>query len=81
MIIVLVSQNNLKTLDPRRHNTQATSIESVRLRWLVGGARGPLWRGTRLEEIGQIGLKPALTMANHFCALVLCDCVCVIDHE
>jgi len=59
--MVLVSQNNLKTLGPRRHNTQATSIESVRLRWLVGGARGPLWRGAGLEEIG---LKPALNVIN-----------------
>jgi len=62
--MVLVSQNNLKTLGPRRHNTQATSIESVRLRWLVGGARGPLWRGAGLEEISQIGLKPALNVIN-----------------
>jgi len=29
---------------------------------LVGGARGPLWRGARLEEIGQIGLKSALVL-------------------
>jgi len=29
------------------------------LRWF-GGAQGPLWRGARLEEIGQIGLKPAV---------------------
>jgi len=30
------------------------------LRWL-GVTRGPLWRGARLDEIGQIGLKQALT--------------------
>ena len=36
--------------------TQAVSIESVSLRRLaVGEARGPLWRGTRLEAIGPIG--------------------------
>jgi len=40
---------------------------NVGLRWLVGVARGPLWRGARLEEIGQIGLKPALTTTSIPC--------------
>jgi len=44
---------------PRRHYTHVDSIESVSLCWL-GVARVPLWRGARLEEIGQIGLKQAL---------------------
>jgi len=43
------------------HYTQAALVESVSLLWLVGVARGPLWRGARFEEIGQIGLKPAPT--------------------
>jgi len=33
----------------------------VCLRKLVGVARGPLWRGARLEAIGPIGSRPALT--------------------
>jgi len=44
---------------PRQHYTQAASIESVSLPSLLGGAR------SQLEEIGQIGLKPALSW-NHF---------------
>jgi len=32
------------------HYTQASSIESVNLPWLVGVAR-PLWRGVRLEKL------------------------------
>jgi len=45
---------------PRRHYTQAAPMESVNLSCSVGVARGPVWRGAQLEEIGQIGLKPAL---------------------
>jgi len=59
----LVSQNNLKNTGFRAlRYTQAASIESVNLRCIVGGARGPLWRGGRFEEIGQIGLKSALVL-------------------
>ena len=41
----------------RAGTTEAAAIESVRLRLrrLVGVARGPLWRGVRLEAIGPIG--------------------------
>jgi len=54
----------LKKLWAMRSTTQAASTESVSLRRLVGGvARGPLWRGTRLEAIGPIGQGPALTIA------------------
>jgi len=35
-------------------------MESVNLCCLVGAARGHLWRGAQLEEIGQIGYKTAL---------------------
>jgi len=47
---------------PRQRYTQEASMESVSLRWLVGGARGPLRRGTQLEKIDQIGLKPTLLL-------------------
>jgi len=53
---------------PPRHYTQTALIESVSLRWL-DVARDPLWRGARLDEIGQIGIKPAptlLTRSNIF---------------
>jgi len=40
---------------------------NVGLRWLVGVARGSLWRGVRLEEISQIGLKPALATRSMPC--------------
>jgi len=33
--------------------------------YLVGVARGPLWHRVQLEEIGQIGLKPALVVSHH----------------
>jgi len=55
-----LSKHLKKHRAPHRHYTQAASIESVNLRRLVGVARSPLWRGAQLEEIGQIGLKPAL---------------------
>ena len=60
---VLVSQNDLKNTVTRAGSVhkQLASIKSVSLLWEVDGARGPLWRGARLEEIGQTGLKPALT--------------------
>jgi len=32
---------------PWRHYKQAASIESESLLWLVGVARGPVWRGAR----------------------------------
>jgi len=49
---------------PRQHHTQAASIESASLLWQVDGARDPLRRGARLEEIGKIGSKPALLLAT-----------------
>ena len=57
-----LSEKHKKHWAPRQHYTQAASIESVSLRWLVDGALGPLWRGTRLEEVSQIDLKSALVM-------------------
>jgi len=58
---------------PRRYYTQAASIESVSLR-LLGVTRGPLWHGTRLEEIGQIGLKPALCILRKKCTAMPFNC-------
>jgi len=56
------SQTTLKHWTPRLQYEQAASTENVRLHWLVGVARGLLWRWTRLEEIIHIGLKPALLL-------------------
>jgi len=50
-----MSPIRLKYCGPRAGTTQAASIESVRLRRLVGVARAPLWRGARLEAFGPIG--------------------------
>jgi len=50
----------LKYWAPSRHYKQAVSVVSAILRWLVGVARA------RLEEIDQIGLKPALVVQVHY---------------
>jgi len=49
---------------PRRHRTQAASIESARLLWQIDGAHGSLRRGAQLEETGKIGSKPVLLLAT-----------------
>jgi len=54
---VLVSQSNKKQGAPRRRYTQAASTEIE----VCFGKQTE--RGARLEEIGQIGLKPALCPA------------------
>ena len=57
---VLVSKPFEKHWAPRRKYSQSASIQSANLCLLVGVAWGPVRRGARSEEIGQIGLKPAL---------------------
>jgi len=49
---------------PRRHYTQAASIERVKFALVNGRSAGPLRRGARLEDIGQIGLKWTLLGTN-----------------
>jgi len=55
-----------KTLDPAPAPSLYTSNFDKKCKFaLVDGAWGPLRRGARLEAIGQIGLKPALTVSTH----------------
>jgi len=60
LINVSVSQNNSKNTGLRAGMCTSSFDRKCKFVLVVGGARDPLWRGARLEEIDQTGLKPAL---------------------
>jgi len=64
LIIVLASQNNLKTLGSELALYTSSFHRKCKFALVVGGVRGPLWRGVRLEENSQISLKRALALVH-----------------